>query len=312
MAQVDTDDILRKAGITPTNRRQFLDVGRVALGRLESLGVAWKGTRFETYLRLLEDAVSRTYPRRIDWKNGRAEFLAELEAIGQTAQLACALQLRERVERDLLVERLRFVVSGRPIPTEVDDKPRNTLLELTAGYLLFHGGAGVELTTAREDLVIHLPGVPPIPAECKRPLGPWTVERNVKGARRQLEATRNRYPAGGLVVFGLDRVAGVSGDLGNVARPEDLSGAVKDVLDGGAREIRRLGGAKLEKVAIAVVTVLVGAVYLVEPPMPTGVLRIASLPLAQGDAERVAAQKALSGVFTSTPGPTLDEFLADR
>lgn len=307
-----TDDILRRGGITPTSRRQFLEVGRVALDRLALLGVAWKGTRFETYLRLLEEAASRTYPRRIDWVKDRGELLVELEAIGQMAQLACATQLRERVERALLLDRLRYVVGGRPIPTEVDDKPRNTLLELTAGYLLFHGGAGVELTTAREDLVIHLPGVSPVPAECKRPLGPWTVERNVKGVRRQLEATRDRYPIGGLAVFGLDRVAGVSGDLGNVARPEDLADAVKDVLDGGAREIRRLGGAKLERVAIAVVTVLVGAVYLVEPPLPTGVLRIASLPLARGDAQCTAAQEALSAVFSSTSGPTLDELLVGR
>lgn len=302
----DTGEVLRAAGITRTSYAQFHEVARAGLGRLSSLGVRWKGTRFETYRDLLLEAAARTYPRRIDWRNDRPALLEELEAIGQTIQLGCAVALRSHVDRKLLEERLRFVVGGRAIPTEDDDKPRNTLLELTTGFLLAHGGAGVDLTSAKEDLVVRLPGVPPLPVECKRPLADFTVERNVKTVRHQLEDIRDRYPLGGLAVLGLDRVAGVSGELGNVDTPADLPKAVKEVLEDGAREIVGLGGEKLERAAVGVMTVLAGAVFSIDPPLPTAVLRIAWLPLAPWNAERRRVQEALSGVFTSRPGPALE------
>jgi hypothetical protein len=307
--KTNVDEALRSAGITPSSYSRFFDVARVALEHVESLGVSWKGTRFQSYFDLLGAAASRSYPRRIEWHEKKSELVAELEAIGQTIQLGCATALREHVDRPILVERLRHVMSGRPEPTD-DDKPRNTLLELATGFMLFHGGATVELTTAREDLVLRLPDVPPVPVECKRPLTGDSVERNVKKVRRQLESLRDRYPNGGLAVFGLDRVAGMSGDLGNADTPADLREAVRDVLDGGARNVARLGGPKLERAALGVMTVLVGAIYSLDPPLPTAVLRIASLPLpSHGRDERARIQAAVSAVFSSKTGPALDLLL---
>lgn len=303
------DEVLRNAGITPTSYSLYLDVARVTLEHVASLGLSWKGTRFESYFELLKSAASRSYPRTIEWHAKKGELVAELEAIGQTIQLGCATALRDHVDRHLLVERLHHVLSGRPEPTE-DDKPRNTLLELATGFMLFHGGAGIELTTAREDLILRLPGVPPVPVECKRPLTGDSVQRNVKKVRRQLESLRDRYPNGGLAVFGMDRVCGMSGDLGNVEKPADLPQAVRDVLDDGARNIARLGAPKLARSALGVMTVLVGALYSLDPPLPMAVLRIASLPLpSQSRDERIRIQAAVSAVFRSKTGPALDLLL---
>lgn len=164
----NVDDVLRSAGIRPTSYSQFFEFARVTLDHLASLGVSWKGTRFESYRELLRAAKARSYPRQIEWHAKKTELVAELEAIGQTIQLGCAVALRDHVDRRILADRLRHVLSGRPEPTE-DDKPRNTLLELATGFMLFHGGAQVELTTAREDLILRLPDAAPVPVECKRP-----------------------------------------------------------------------------------------------------------------------------------------------
>jgi len=102
----------------------------------------------------------------------------------------------------------------------------------------------------------------------KRPGSPDSVDRNVKRARRQLQDHLNRYPDGGGVVVGLDRVAGMSGELARVRAPAELPELVTTILNEDAINIIRLGGHKLVKVAPVVMTVMAGAVFLSNRPSP--------------------------------------------
>lgn len=291
--------------IVPTTRAQLARLASTAVERAEALGVRTAGTRFKKYEEFLQDAAARQYPRRIDWVADRAKLLWELEAIGQCMQLGCSVLLRDIVEKSLLADRIKVAMTGQDLPT-IDDKARNTLLELTTAYMLSKFGIRAELTTASEDLVLHVPGRPPLPAECKRPSAPRTVKPNVKDARQQLARLRDRYPQGGVVVVGLDRVAGVSGELGSVATPDELPAAVEQVLHQGALNVAVLGGPKLAANAIAVITLLAGAVFTVEPARPIAVLRMAILALP-GAGERQATVDAMLKGERASAGPPLSE-----
>ncbi len=304
---MDEEDSLKKAiRIQPTSYSEFAQLARSAAKGVEALGIRYRGTRFQRYVEFLEEATRRTYPRSIDWNRDRSAQIYEAEAIGQCVQLASSLGLQGRVDPELLKERLNEIVSGRDVvdDEDADDPSRNKLLELTTGSMLDRQGFGVELIAAGEDLVLRVPDAPAVPIECKRPASMRSLERNVHKARRQLRSRLLRYPDGGVIVIGLDRAAGVSGKLARLENVEDIPAAVTEALREGALATIKVGGEKLRSVALAVVTVIAGAVFSSKPAMPTAVLRMTWAPVPlRGRRQAVAEQ--LAAAFKTRTGPPL-------
>ncbi|HSN92549.1 MAG TPA: hypothetical protein VLS93_15065 [Anaeromyxobacteraceae bacterium] len=104
------------------------------------------------------------------------------------------------------------------------------------------------------------------------------------------------------MVVGLDRVAGVSGELGSVATPDELPAAVEQVLHRGTLNVAVLGGPKLAANAVAVIALLAGAVFTVEPARPISVLRMAILALP-GPGGRAAIVDAMLKGERASVGP---------
>jgi len=284
MAPIDYKPLGHPGGarIHPTSYGEIAEKAGTVLAGLRALGVRTSGTRFDRYERFLVDATKRTYPHAIDWVAGAAEHAYEVEAIGQFVQLASALSLRDQLDAELLRLRLVEIVKGPESPSD-DDRPRNILLELAAGAMLSQPPlVTVSLTHGTEDLVLQVDGLPDFPIECKRPSVVGALERNVHRARRQLRGHRVRYPNGGILVIGIDRLVGLSGRLPVLATPEAIRTTVTGLLEETCLEVARVGGERLARVAVMAITLLAGAVWTQEPAMPTAILRGAVMGLPAG------------------------------
>lgn len=135
----------------PTSYSELASAATRSAERLKALGVRYRGTRFERYVRFLDEATRRSYPRVIDWKRDQQIQILETEAISQCVQLVSALGLSEHVEPELLKTKLTEIVSGHDVVEDeaVDDHPRNILLELTTASMLTQQGFTVGRTSPR-------------------------------------------------------------------------------------------------------------------------------------------------------------------
>jgi hypothetical protein len=294
--------------IVATNYSDFADLAKAAIARMDDLGVPHRQTRFEAYAAYLDEATRRVYPRPIRWDEHRLQLVYEIEAISQSLQLAIAVSLQGKVDNAALVRRLQQVVRGPELPPSEDDRARDVLLELTTAFLLIEQAFTVELPRSDdEDLVLRVPDAPALAVECKRPASERSIKNSVKKARRQLFERRRRYPDGGMVVLGLDRVVGLSGKLGRVERPEEIPGLVREALQDCATEACIAGGAKLAAVCPVLMTVMAGVVFSTEPAQPIVVLRTGSsrVPGARG-----AVASVLMSAFEPGGGATPNSILA--
>lgn len=119
---------------------EFHDQMSRVLADVEALGVTWRGTRFSRYLRRAQDLASME-PESV--ANRPGERITG-EALSQGLQLIEAARLFPSVRSDVLVQKLRHVLDGADVHDGCgDDRPRNTLFELTVAQLLADYGFAV-------------------------------------------------------------------------------------------------------------------------------------------------------------------------
>jgi len=126
------------------------DIDRV-LERVTSLGVPWRGTRFEIYREELQVHASPTRDFiesvRRDDRRKRLTF----ETGAQIVQLVMAETIWDQLDVQGLKAALKVIFDNGPaVDALADDLPRNTLLELVAAALL-SGRFAVAFTELLED-----------------------------------------------------------------------------------------------------------------------------------------------------------------
>ncbi len=218
------------------------DVER-ALTAVDSLGVQWRGTRFERYGETLREAACRA-PEPV------ADVQLYLEAMNQGCQLIAAVGLSTAVEQHLLTAKLSEVLAGDalPPPEPEHDHPRNTLFELTFASLLAGRGFAVRITANEADVVGWHPEIPDerFVVECKRPAicaakprADLTIARCLKRARQQIQRRQANWRGHrGMVALGIDRLW--SQPHVGAATGVALSEMVGRALRGAADDVRRV------------------------------------------------------------------------
>lgn len=217
---------------------------REALEAVAALGIRWRGTRFDHYLRVVEEEAALT----------RAELLAKpattmtWEALRQADQLSEAADLFPHVSEEVLVEKLAIVFSGPDlhVDPERDDGPRNALFELMVGRIMWGYGFRVELTRDAEDLILNHDAMPSrISVECKRPAYCASVEeierrmvRNLQALRRQLmRRDRGNVRMAVVAMDGLYRMRDhIAGGRDHETIKQSVRNALTEAVDG----IRRI------------------------------------------------------------------------
>jgi len=190
--------------------RSWAEIGGSLHGALDQvavLGVNWHGTRFEHYLQTMKENAILTREQILE----RPGTTLAAEALRQADQLVEASLLFPTLEKTLLVEKLRTVVSGDDLhlDPDTDDRPRNTLFELMVGRILHEQGFAVQLTKNQEDLVATHPALEQrVSIECKRPAHCSTLEqvqkrlvKNLVGLRDQLKRRDRRNLRMGVVAM---------------------------------------------------------------------------------------------------------------
>lgn len=184
------------------------------LAAAAALGVRWKGSRFDSYLDIIQRRPRHWRRVDLDDQAVRNATRLEWEASSQAQQLIDASQVWPRLDQTALADKLRKVFQGPALPPDKgeDDAPRNYLLELTtAGLLGATAGFEVELSRHAEDLRVVLPNLGTFLVECKRPSGPASFRKNLTKLRRQLRGRLEKSEKGlfGFGVVALDRLVGV-------------------------------------------------------------------------------------------------------
>lgn len=202
--------------IERTSLKQFAAAYERVLGDLETHGVRWRGTRFDAYKRRILAAADLTYPGPVPFAGdavGQAEFF---EGASQAQQLMDASNLLA-VDAPEVAARLRLVMAGQVLPPaddEADDRPRNTLVELTTAALLHRRRFSVRLPSAAEDVFLEIDDLLPFRVECKRPAHSGTLEKNLKRLRHQLRGRCADGKSRGMAVVAVDRMLGFVGGVG--------------------------------------------------------------------------------------------------
>ncbi len=235
---------------------------------VDLMGVRWTGTRFQQYLRLLEEASRMTYPCPFPWEGDPERQKLFFESACQCQQLMDAVEVLESAEPNVAAEKLEKIVKGTQLPpadVHVPDAPRNTLFELATAASLRRSGFTVNITRFDEDARAEFRGLLPFLVECKRPAHDGSLLKNLKDARHQLKKRRASGKDYGLAVIGIDRLIGISGEAPVVDTEELFLAAVERTLHGQKRRIEEVQlqtGEKLFPHASIAGVLLVAAVFI--------------------------------------------------
>jgi len=277
----------------PAVRVRPSDVDRI-LEEVRAVGVEWRGTRFEIYRNELIAHATPTPEFVASFRSDERRQRLTFEAGAQIMQLLMAERVWNLLDSRRLKATLRKIFdSGPAVDAPVDDRPRNTLLELVAAALL-SGRFSVQLTAEKEDVRLHHPVLGRGAVECKRPLHAGTLRSNLDHIADQL---RNRARDGstyGVAVIGGDRIAQMAGQgfegesaVDAYAGVGDRALAIAKVLD----SISKDQTCSIASVAARALVVVTGAVLVRRPrPILQPVASVIELPL--GDATPTELQHA--------------------
>lgn len=171
---------------------------REALLRVSAIGIEWERSRFGQYVWALNEAASP--------QPSEGAKLLMFEAASQLTLLLFSSACWDSVEPRLLRRTLEQVFSGPATVDSPDDKPRNTLLELTTAACLKEHGFEVALTDEKEDVGLRHPAVGYGAVECKRPTKIDSVLSNLQKIGKQLRHRRRDGANFGVAVIGADRL----------------------------------------------------------------------------------------------------------
>ena len=216
------------------------------------LGVEWRGSRFETYLAIIDELIQLEVRRKTD-PGAFADFRRDLrrqellfEAASQMIQLRLSSSVWGRLDRSILARKLRKVTSGLPLPPTVNgasdgaDESRDTLVELLAAALMAESGFEPELTKTGEDVRFHLAGRPTIVAECKRPLSKETLPTTLSKLRKQFWDRKRKGATLCMPIIAVERIEPFESILMKAESAKVLDGEVDRRIDEAIKEIRRI------------------------------------------------------------------------
>lgn len=229
-------------------RKAWVDV----LDRFQSFDLDWRGSRFETYLGIIDHLVELAERRKTDpdayrefrENLGRQELL--FEGASQMLQLEVASKVWDRLDRRILARKLTKVREGGPIPRarshgeDAADEPRDTLVELQAAALMAECGFEPALTANDEDLRLLLAGHPDVLAECKRPVGMDTLPTTLSKVRRQFWKRQGQGASLCIPVLAVERVHRFAGALRRADTSESVDAEVLRRMEVTIEEIKKI------------------------------------------------------------------------
>jgi len=163
------------------------------LRRVTALGPSWQGTRFESYLAIIDELIELEGRRRTDPDAYRAfrDDLHKQEVLfeggSQLFQLELAATVWDRLDQNVLADKLEKILAGPVLPepaTLGSDQPRDLLVELLAAAMMADCGFTPTISQNDEDLRASSPGRPDVFVECKRPAS----ENSLPGALKKLRS----------------------------------------------------------------------------------------------------------------------------
>lgn len=255
-----------------TTFKDFFDKLTITFNSMTALGVKWETTRFALYKQRWEKAANRSYPRIIKSKDFDEERLF-FEAASQCQQLVRSSQIWADIDCAVLISKLEKVLKGRELPPldNLDDEPRNTLLELMTAAMLKRCGFEVQLTGQQADVIATRPGIPLLAVECKRPSSVKAIQRNLRRLRDQLTKRCHTGELVGMPVIGIDRISELAGSFVSTQSTDMVEQIVVAKTKKIANDI--LDVAWRQKITFAPMAplgavILVGTVYVGQESMP--------------------------------------------
>ncbi|WP_437607325.1 hypothetical protein WMF20_41965 [Sorangium sp. So ce834] len=217
------------------------------LNEVDLLGARWRGTRFDTYLQIMKEAASLTYPRPFPWEDEPEKKRLFFEASSQIQQLVDAADIWRDIDPKVAKEKVIAIMSGQPMPPSgvAEDRPRNTLLEFATATALKRKGFIVDMTSQDEDIIATYPGLKEFVVECKRPTHAGALERNLRKLRHQLQERGKQGARYGLAVLGIDRVLELPGKTPNAADFQRFDSILDMTLREQIQNVRRVDRGKL-------------------------------------------------------------------
>jgi hypothetical protein len=251
------------------------------LDRARELGVEWRGSRFDSYLAIIDELCQLEERRKTDPEAfvefhreiGRQELL--FEGASQMIQLRLASKVWGRLERAVLSAKLKKIVGGPLMPVrgadqgEVTDEPRDTLVELLAAAIMAEHGFEPGLTRVDEDLRLVLAGRPLIIAECKRPMGRETLPTALGSLRTQFWRRKNQGATLCMPFVAAERIEPFASLLTQAESAEELDLEVQRRIRAVIDEIRNIcatvPGRSLGTLSPVGVVTFSGAVWVRQP-----------------------------------------------
>lgn len=286
------------------------DIDRV-LERVRSLGVEWRGTRFEKYRDELAAQVSSTPAFVESFRGDEQRQRLMFEAGAQLVQVVMAERVFDLLDTRLLAASLRIIFDRGPeLDAPSDDRPRNTLLELVVAALLA-GRFTPELTKRNEDVRLIHPVIGRGAVESKRPLHAGTLLSNLETIGEQLRARARLGSQYGVAVIGGDRIAQTSGHAYQAETPDEAYSGIQ------ARALSIAGdvdhhaadpACSLVPAACHAIVIVTGAVLVRKPrPILHPISCVIELPVGP-----LPHSPALQRAFQARRGPALADMLVDH
>ncbi|MCG8556788.1 MAG: hypothetical protein MJD61_16100 [Proteobacteria bacterium] len=244
----------------------LLSLARTALLRAKKLVACNRRSRFDEYLRSLENYSEPTAEFVAVYRKQKLLRRAMFEASAQCYQLHLASLLWDEFDAGRLRTALRHILAGPALDPKSDDKPRDTLLELVAAAVLYDIGFDVGLTDGHEDVVLRQESLGRGAAECKRPRAAKNLRANCNRLARQLRERRAVGSKYGMAVIGLDRLSGLFGDAHEAETTEDATQAMEEITRTVAAQLNKCAvRSGLDREASVAVLVLSGCVLVRQP-----------------------------------------------
>jgi hypothetical protein len=251
------------------------------LARAASFGVAWRGSRFETYR---NEMIAQASPDRAfieSFRRDNARQRLSFEAASQLLQMILAETAWDRLDRARLKAALKIVVKGPPLDPGDDDLPRNTLAELVAAAN-FAGRFTVGLTASAEDVRLDHPVIGQGAVEAKRPKALKNILSNLNSVGRQLRDRAKDGSQYGVTVIGGDRIAALASQAHEAPTVEVADQAMKDIVSEIASAVLRSAvdpACSVAPPAVYATVILTGAILVREPLHMLSISHVVDFPL---------------------------------